>query len=170
MTISERVTHREVREILRSFQESGWTAMTLELDDMRITAGKEGPPAAPARPAPPPAEASASAAASADAEPAPDPVPPPASAVPEPVDRTGCVEVRSPAVGAFWVAPSPGEPPFVEPGQPVTANQQLAIVEVMKLMNPVVAPRSGVVVEVCAENAGLVEYDQLLFVIRPDDD
>jgi len=170
-------SHREVREILRSFQASGWSAMTLELDGMRVTVGKDGPPATTA-PAPAPAAAPVAEPASpvADAAPRPPAVPestppaPPPAATPQPVDRTGCVEVRSPAVGAFWVAPSPGEPPFVEPGQTVTANQQLAIVEVMKLMNPVVAPRAGVVVEVCAANAELVEYDQPLFLIRPSDE
>ncbi|NKQ52461.1 acetyl-CoA carboxylase biotin carboxyl carrier protein [Amycolatopsis sp. K13G38] len=168
MSTPERVTHREVREILRSFQGSGWSAMTLELDGMRVTVGKDGPPAAPASPAPV-AEKPAPEAAPVVAA-APEPAPPARPGAPEPVDRTGCVEVRSPAVGAFWVAPSPGEPPFVEPGQTVTANQQLAIVEVMKLMNPVVAPQAGVVVEILAANADLVEYDQPLFLIRPTDE
>ena len=59
------------------------------------------------------------------------------------VDTTGCVAVRSPAVGAFWVAPGPGQPPFVEVGQTVAQDEQLAIVEVMKLMNPVVATARG---------------------------
>ncbi|KAA9160102.1 acetyl-CoA carboxylase biotin carboxyl carrier protein subunit [Amycolatopsis acidicola] len=166
MSTPERLTHREVREILRSFQDSGWTAMTLELDDLRITAGKEGPPAT-REPAPAPAAAKPVAA---EEKSAPEPEPPVAVDTPAPADRTGCVELRSPAVGAFWVAPSPGEPPFVEPGQTVAAGQQLAIVEVMKLMSPVVAPQAGVVVEVCAGNAELVEYDQLLFLIRPSDE
>lgn len=78
--------------------------------------------------------------------------------------------MRSPAVGVFWVAPSPGQPPFVELGQVVARDEQLAIVEVMKLMNPVVAPVAGTVVRVCAANASLVEYDQVLFWIRPDDE
>jgi biotin carboxyl carrier protein len=50
----------------------------------------------------------------------------------------------------------------------VAADEQLAIVEVMKLMNPVVAPLAGEVVQVCAANSELVEYDQVLFVLRPD--
>ncbi|MDQ0382964.1 acetyl-CoA carboxylase biotin carboxyl carrier protein [Amycolatopsis thermophila] len=165
MTTPEKVTHREVREILRTFHESGWAAMTLELDGMRISVGKDGPPAA----------AAPGAAAVATPPPAP-PVPaaPTAAAPPPPapaaaVDTTGCVEVRSPAVGAFWVSPSPGEPPFVQVGQQVEANDQLAIVEVMKLMNPVVAPQAGEIVRVCATNAELVEFDQVLFLLRPND-
>ncbi|MFD4250055.1 acetyl-CoA carboxylase biotin carboxyl carrier protein [Amycolatopsis thermoflava] len=168
MTTPEKVTHREVREILRTFQESGWAAMTLELDGMRITVGKDGPPAAAAPSPAPVASAPATPAAPAEAPPAPARVPEPALPA-SAVDTTGCVEVRSPAVGAFWVSPSPGEPPFVQVGQRVEAHDQLAIVEVMKLMNPVVAPQAGEIVRVCAANAELVEFDQLLFLIRPSD-
>jgi acetyl-CoA carboxylase biotin carboxyl carrier protein len=177
MTTPESVTYREVQEILRTFADSGWSGMTLEVEGMRITVGKNGPPTtgtaaptatvapaetttvAPAAPAIAPA-----AAEPAPAKPAPA-GPPPASAV----DTTGCVEVRSPAVGSFWVAPSPGEPPFVAVGQTVADGEQLAIVEVMKLMNPVISGISGEVVQVCAANASLVEYEQVLFLIRPSD-
>ncbi|PBC49975.1 acetyl-CoA carboxylase biotin carboxyl carrier protein subunit [Rhodococcus sp. ACS1] len=166
MTTADRVTHREVQEILRTFQESGWASMTLELDGIRVTVGKDGPPApaptavalsAPAAPAPAPTPVAASSAA------APTPAAPPA------VDTTGCIEVRAQTVGAFWVAPGPGEPPFVQVGQAVEAGQQIAIVEVMKLMNPVVTPQGGEIVQICATNADLVEFDQPLFLIRPTD-
>ncbi|MBV6759126.1 acetyl-CoA carboxylase biotin carboxyl carrier protein [Rhodococcus opacus] len=173
MTTPERVTHREVREILRTFQDSGWAAMTLELDGMRITVGKDGPPATAGRSAAP-ALAPAAVPASAPAvPPAASPATVPATpAPPAPaadVDTTGCVEVRSQTVGAFWVAPGPGEPPFVQVGQTVEAGQQIAIVEVMKLMNPVVTPHGGEIVQICATNADLVEFDQPLFLIRPTD-
>lgn len=169
MTTPERLTQREVLEVLEAFQASGWRAMTLEADGVHIAVGKDGPPtaAAPATevaPTPKPVDSSPSPVA------APESAPPARSSTPEPVDRPGCVEVRSPTVGAFWIAPSPGEPPFVEVGQTVSAQEQLAIVEVMKLMSPVVAPQAGVVVEVCAANAELVEFDQPLFLIRPTDD
>jgi len=189
MTTPERVTYREVREILRTFRDSGWAAMTLEMDGMRITVGKDGPPAARERslaeaPAPVPQAASATVSAvthtppldtagtgiAADAGKGADTVPAAQGAVPTaPADTTGCIEVTSPTVGAFWVAPSPGEPPFVQVGQKVEAGEQLAIVEVMKLMNPIVAPQSGEIVQICAKNADLVEFDQVLFLIRPSD-
>jgi biotin carboxyl carrier protein len=73
-------------------------------------------------------------------------------------------------VGGFWVSPSPGQPPFVQLGDRVDKDQQLAIVEVMKLMNNVSAPCAGTVVEVCFADAAMVEYDQVLFRIEPDDD
>lgn len=185
--VPDSVTHRGVREVLRTFAASDWTAMTLEIGGMTITIGKHGPPRA-ATPAPTPAlqeshvpatgvrESGFPATPEGPAEaPAPAPPAPAAAAAPPtpapapPVDTTGLVEVRSPAVGAFWVAPSPGEPPFVEIGSSVGENEQLAIVEVMKLMNPVVTPRAGVVVQVLAANAEMVEYDQALFLIRPTD-
>ncbi|MBW0130131.1 biotin/lipoyl-containing protein [Pseudonocardia oceani] len=179
--VPDSVTHRGVREVLRTFAASDWTAMTLEIGGITITVGKNGPPTAvaapgPAAPAPVLQESHVPATGVRESGfpatpegPAAAPSPPvPAPPVP-PVDTTGLVEVRSPAVGAFWVAPSPGEPPFVEVGSNVGENEQLAIVEVMKLMNPVVTPRAGVVVQVLAANAEMVEYDQVLFLIRPSD-
>jgi acetyl-CoA carboxylase biotin carboxyl carrier protein len=175
------VTYREVQEVIRTFQRSGWTGMTLELRGLRITVGKDGPPSAtpqqprPATTAAPPAAARPVAAPPAAAPPvaAPASAARPAVAPPGPaadVDTTGCVAVRSPAVGAFWVAPAPGQPPFVAVGEHVDQDEQLAIVEVMKLMNPVVAAVPGEVVQVCAQNAEMVEYDQVLFWIRPSDE
>ena len=73
--------------------------------------------------------------------------------------------VRSPMVGTFYVAPSPGEPPFVQVGQGIQAGQTLCIVEAMKMMNEIIAEKSGTIAEVLAANATQVEYDQPLFII-----
>jgi acetyl-CoA carboxylase biotin carboxyl carrier protein len=183
--VPEAVTYREVQEILRTFRDSDWTGMTVELHGMRITVGKQGTPAAasaaasagtaatataPAPPAPAPAASPAPAAARASVAAVPATAPAPTGPTTAPTaDTSGCIAVASPAVGAFWVAPSPGQPPFVQVGDIVAQDQQLAIVEVMKLMNPVVAPVAGTVVQVCAANADLVEYEQTLFWIRPAD-
>ena len=83
-------------------------------------------------------------------------------------EMDGLHAVRSPVVGTFYRAPAPGEPPYVEVGDKVRAGQTVCIVEAMKLMNEIVADVSGEVVEVLAENAGGVEYDQPLFYLRPD--
>lgn len=177
------VTQREIAEILRTFARSGWRSMRLEVGGISVTVGKDGPPAGPApsdpaqpRPAAAPASDIPAVAASAPPAPAPpapapaDAAAPPAPTPAAPVDTTGLVEVRSPAVGAFWAAPNPGAAPFVQAGQTVAAHDQLAIVEVMKLMNPVVAPQAGEIVQVCVANAELVEYDQVLFYLRPADE
>jgi acetyl-CoA carboxylase biotin carboxyl carrier protein len=93
--------------------------------------------------------------------------------VPEVVEPSpemdGLHAVRSPVVGTFYRAPAPGEESYVEVGDAVSAGQTLCIVEAMKLMNEIVADVSGEVVEVLAENAGGVEYDQPLFYLRPDE-
>ena len=89
---------------------------------------------------------------------------------PEPSpEMDGLHAVRSPVVGTFYRAPAPGEDVYVEVGDTVSAGQTLCIVEAMKLMNEIVADVSGEVVEVLAENAGGVEYDQPLFYLRPDE-
>ncbi|MDQ4062689.1 MAG: acetyl-CoA carboxylase biotin carboxyl carrier protein [Actinomycetota bacterium] len=75
---------------------------------------------------------------------------------------------RSPVVGTFYRAPAPEEEPYVEVGDRVRKGQTLCIVEAMKLMNEIPADESGEVVEILAENANGVEYDQPLFRIRPE--
>lgn len=173
--VPDAVTQREITETLRMFARSDWRSMSLEIGGVRVIVGKDGPPSGVVAP---PAAPSAPAAATAIPSPtrtvpAPATAPTPAAAPPVtpavPLDTTGLIEVRSPAVGAFWAAPSPGAPPFVAAGQVVAADEQLAIVEVMKLMNPVVAPLAGEIVQICAANSELVEYDQVLFLVRPSD-
>ncbi len=83
-------------------------------------------------------------------------------------EMDGLHSVRSPVVGTFYRAPAPGEDAYVEVGDAVSAGQTLCIVEAMKLMNEIVADVSGEVVEVLAEDAGGVEYDQPLFYLRPE--
>ncbi len=86
-----------------------------------------------------------------------------------PAERDGLHPVRSPLVGTFYRAPAPGEEPYVEVGDRVRAGEILCIVEAMKLMNEIAADVSGEVVEVLAENAAGVEYDQPLFYLRPEE-
>jgi acetyl-CoA carboxylase biotin carboxyl carrier protein len=90
----------------------------------------------------------------------------PTHATPEPL--TGML-IESPSVGLFWRSPSPGAPPFVDVGTRVAAEDTLAIVEVMKLMNHIVAPVAGTVRAILAENGARVEYGQPLFAVDPED-
>ncbi len=73
--------------------------------------------------------------------------------------------VRSPMVGTFYRGPSPSDPSFVEIGQTVAAGQTLCIIEAMKMLNQIEAPRSGTVSEILVENEQSVEFDQPMFVI-----
>jgi acetyl-CoA carboxylase biotin carboxyl carrier protein len=75
--------------------------------------------------------------------------------------------VESPMVGTFYRAPAPEAPPFVEVGARVQPETIVCIIEVMKLMNSVPAGVAGVVTDVLAENAHMVEYGQALMAIKP---
>lgn len=75
--------------------------------------------------------------------------------------------VRSPIVGTFYEAPSPGAPPFVKPGDQVTVGQVLCIVEAMKLMNEIESDVAGEIVKKLVTNGQPIEYGQELFAIRP---
>jgi acetyl-CoA carboxylase biotin carboxyl carrier protein len=73
--------------------------------------------------------------------------------------------VKSPMVGTFYRAASPGAKPFVEVGDEVKAGDPLCIIEAMKLMNEIEADRAGVVKAILLENGQPVEYGQPLVVI-----
>ncbi|MBA1147721.1 acetyl-CoA carboxylase biotin carboxyl carrier protein [Ectothiorhodospiraceae bacterium WFHF3C12] len=73
--------------------------------------------------------------------------------------------VRSPMVGTFYRAPSPGSSSFVEEGQSVQVGDTLCIIEAMKMLNQIEADHAGVVKSVLVENGQPVEFDQPLFVI-----
>jgi len=92
-----------------------------------------------------------------------EPPPPPAAAAPVPQDGAGIFYVTSPFVGTFYSSPSPEAPPFVSPGQTVTAGQALCIIEAMKLMNEIEADQAGRVLECLVDNGRTVEYGQKLF-------
>lgn len=75
-------------------------------------------------------------------------------------------EIRSPFVGTFYIAPSPGADHFVRVGQKIKKGDTLCIVEAMKLMNEIEAESNGVIKEIMVENEEPVEYDQVLFLME----
>jgi acetyl-CoA carboxylase biotin carboxyl carrier protein len=97
------------------------------------------------------------------------PASPPAagSAAPAPPAEEGLHTVKSPIVGTFYEAPSPGAPPFVKAGDAVEVGQVLCIVEAMKLLNEIESDVAGEIVKRLANNGQPIEYGQELFVIRP---
>jgi acetyl-CoA carboxylase biotin carboxyl carrier protein len=76
-------------------------------------------------------------------------------------------QITSPMVGTFYEAPSPGEPPYVRPGDAVDVGQTVAIIEAMKIMNEIIADRPGVIDEILVENGEAVEFGHPLFRLRP---
>ena len=98
---------------------------------------------------------------------------PPAPAAPAPAakpapaaeDESFIEVVKSPMVGTFYRAPSPGAKPFVDVGQKVKAGDTVCIIEAMKLLNEIEAETDGVITEILVENGCPVEFGQPLFVI-----
>jgi acetyl-CoA carboxylase biotin carboxyl carrier protein len=78
------------------------------------------------------------------------------------------VEIESPLVGTFYVAPSPDSEPYVEVGSEVKPQMVVCIIEAMKVMNEVKAETSGTIAEMLVENGQAVEYGQVLFKVKPD--
>jgi acetyl-CoA carboxylase biotin carboxyl carrier protein len=81
--------------------------------------------------------------------------------------RANGATIDSPMLGTFYRAEAPGATPFVDVGTRVTADTTVCLIEVMKMMNSIPAGVEGTIVEVCAENAALVEYGQPLFRVEP---
>jgi acetyl-CoA carboxylase biotin carboxyl carrier protein len=74
--------------------------------------------------------------------------------------------VKSPMVGTVYLSGEPGAPPFASPGQKVNEGDTLLIIEAMKVMNPILSPRSGTVREMLVVDSQPVEYDQPLVIIE----
>ncbi|WP_076073224.1 acetyl-CoA carboxylase biotin carboxyl carrier protein [Sphingomonas montana] len=101
--------------------------------------------------------------------PAPAAAPAPVATAPaplaiEPADHPGVV--KSPMVGTAYMAAEPGSKPFATIGQSVAAGDTLLIVEAMKVMNPIVAPRAGTVRQLFVDNGQPVEFDQPLAIVE----
>ncbi|RCX08103.1 acetyl-CoA carboxylase biotin carboxyl carrier protein [Extensimonas vulgaris] len=88
-----------------------------------------------------------------------------AAELPAPTALPGHV-VKSPMVGTFYRAPSPGAKPFVEVGSQVKEGDTLCIIEAMKILNEIEADKAGTVTRILCENGQAVEYGQPLFVIE----
>ncbi len=75
-------------------------------------------------------------------------------------------EIKSPMVGTFYEAPSPGSKPFVSIGDNIKAGDTLCIIEAMKMLNQIESDKSGIIKAILTENAQPVEFNQVLFVIE----
>jgi acetyl-CoA carboxylase biotin carboxyl carrier protein len=145
---------RKLKKLIDLVQESGIGEIEITEGEEKVRISRQGP----AAPAP-----LVMAAPAAIAVPAGGPAAAAPAAAPEaPKGHT----LKSPMVGTFYRAPSPGAPPFVEVGQSVTKGQTLCIIEAMKLLNEIESDASGVVKSILVENGQPVEYGQPLFVIE----
>ncbi|MDQ0305251.1 acetyl-CoA carboxylase biotin carboxyl carrier protein [Ancylobacter polymorphus] len=147
-----------VREIANLLSESDLTEIEVQHEDLRIRVVRAAPTvyAAPVSVAPAPVAAAAPAPAAAA----------PASAAPVADLSKHPGLVTSPMVGTAYLGPEPGAKYFVEVGSVVKEGQTLLIVEAMKTMNAIPAPRAGTVTRIIVENAQPVEYGEPLLIIE----
>ncbi len=89
------------------------------------------------------------------------------SAAPEVKADGNYLEIKSPMVGTFYRAASPEKPPFVKVGDVIGPEDNVCLIEAMKLFNEVKAEVTGRIVKVLVEDASPVEYDQVLFLVEP---
>ncbi len=158
---------KDISDVIRALSESGFEEAEIKLDDLYIRVSN----AAPAqdsdghRPNNPHSGGVSVLPAGSIGGPLPT-----ATSIVVAAPDTGVTtkDIRSPTLGSFYRAPSPGAPPFVKIGDRVAIGQALGLVEVMKLFNTIEADIAGTVVAIHAEDGALVEHDQALVTIRVD--
>ncbi len=152
-----RIDQDLVRDLANILTETDLTEIEVEQDDLRIRVSRGGQVI----------QATAPALAPQVASPAPASAP--AVAAAEPVADGGANlsnAVTSPMVGTAYLAPSPDADPFVQIGQSVSEGQPVMIIEAMKTMNQIPAPRAGTVTAILVEDAQPVEFGEPLLVIE----
>ena len=143
-----------IRELADLLKETELNEIEVETEEFKIRVARGAGGGAVAF-APAPAAPAAPVAASADA---------PAAASADLSSHPGAV--ASPMVGTVYVSPEPGAPPFVQEGATVSQGDTLLIVEAMKTMNPIPAPKSGTVKQILIQDAQPVEFGEVLIVIE----
>jgi acetyl-CoA carboxylase biotin carboxyl carrier protein len=146
---------RLVRKLADILRDTELSEIEVEQGGLKIRVARELTAAVPAQFALP-----AAALASA---PQPAALAVPTTAAPEPARGDA---VKSPMVGTVYLQPQPGADPFVKPGDRVRQGQTLLIIEAMKTMNPIPAPRDGVLLEILVSDAQPVEFGEPLAVIE----
>lgn len=146
-----------IRELAALLVETGLSEIEIEKSGLKIRVARNltVTAAAPQHPAPPALTTSAAAAT----QPAP-----PAETTADLASHPGCV--KSPMVGTAYRAPEPGAAPFIEVGSRVSQGQTLMIIEAMKTMNHIPAPRAGTVTHILVENGQPVEFGEPLVVVE----
>lgn len=139
-----------VRQLAALLEETGLTEIEYSVRDRRIRVARNVVTTVSAAPAAVPA-----AAPSETKE---------ALAAVAPVDHPGAI--KAPMVGTAYIAPQPDQPPFVKLGDKVSEGQVLLIVEAMKVMNQIRAPKPGRVAEILVADGAPVEYGQVLMVVE----
>jgi acetyl-CoA carboxylase biotin carboxyl carrier protein len=167
---------KELKELIEFLEEKNIAEFELERGDVKVRikrAGEQtvvhahGEPRFYAVPAAPVPTLGGPVAMPSSVETLGGPATMPAAPAAKPEPEEALHMVKSPIVGTFYEAPSPGAPPFVKAGDSVEVGQVLCIVEAMKLLNEIESDVAGEVVKKLATNGQPIEYGQELFAIRP---
>jgi acetyl-CoA carboxylase biotin carboxyl carrier protein len=147
----ETTIDRLVRDLARLLDETGVGEIEVERDGMRVRVARQ-------------AQASQTVSPAAPVAP-PLAVPAPMiAAIADPAKHPGLI--ASPMVGTAYLAPEPGGKPYVDIGSVVKAGDTLLIIEAMKTMNQIPAPRSGTVIQILIDDGGPVEYGEPLMIVE----
>ncbi len=173
------MNQKEIKELIELLVEKDITEFELERGDMKVHVKRGGasapvvhvaPAVSAAQPLPvavmPPSPAAGGLAPQATSQPATPAMPASPAASAEASADADLYIVKSPIVGTYYEAPSPGTPPFVKVGDTVKEGQVLCIIEAMKLMNEIEAEVSGIIAKMLVANGSPVEYGMPLFGIR----
>jgi acetyl-CoA carboxylase biotin carboxyl carrier protein len=142
------IDHEVIRELAKLLDETGLTEIAIEQNGVSVRVARHV----------------GGAIGRARAAELPVPVATPATATIDPAQHPGLV--ASPMVGTVYCRPEPGARPFVEVGSQVKAGETLLIIEAMKTMNQIPAPRSGTVIQILIEDSQPVEYGEPLMIIE----
>jgi acetyl-CoA carboxylase biotin carboxyl carrier protein len=153
-----KISSQDLDALIALFQDSTWTELRLAVGETTLMLSKNAGADLDERAIALPSEARAKT----------EPRGTTALASPAPAIRDGWTVVRAPSLGTFYRSQQPGSPPYCEAGQTIGSQQELGLLEVMKLFTTVRSGVPGTVREILAKDGELVEFDQPLFLIEPD--
>ncbi|MGV1792671.1 acetyl-CoA carboxylase biotin carboxyl carrier protein [Rhizobium lusitanum] len=145
-----------IRDLANILNDTDLTEIEVEQEDLRIRVSRAGTPQYVQAPIAAPAGYAVPAAAAAA----------PAAAAPAGKTRNPDHVISAPMVGTVYLAPAPGSAAFIQVGSVVKEGQTLLIIEAMKTMNQIPAPKSGTVTEILVQDGRPVEYGEALVVVE----
>jgi acetyl-CoA carboxylase biotin carboxyl carrier protein len=161
---------RQIRLIIETLEHSTFDFLQLEFGGVKLTLGRGQSLPADLKTPSVPAEAAVAAlkpTATTDSALVAAPGPPAATSDDACSASAATVTIEAPLLGRFYAAPEPGASPFVSLGSAVKEATTVGLIEVMKTFNAIPAGVSGVIIEICVQDAQFIEYGQALFRVRP---
>jgi len=172
--VAEQPSWQDVLDLISQLNESDYESASVQVGDVSIRlskndvgndAGFDTPETAGRVGAQPRIETGFDTPTGSATQPAAAAAVAPASSATQPAAAALGDTIDAPMIGVFYRRPSPGAAPFVEPGQRVEADTTIGIIEIMKLMNPIVAGKAGVITDFLVTDADAVEFGQPLATI-----